>query len=78
MKTLIGSLNVLAGNIFAYQLFVEKVRTWLLLKKGDEKSRKKNAVKARNWRDDQTAPLCEILVDSMNGFFHEMIHSADC
>ena len=32
--TLIGNSNVLAGNIFVYQLFVEKVHTYVLLKNG--------------------------------------------
>ena len=29
---------------------------------------KKNAVKARNWTDDETSLLCEIFVDPVNGF----------
>ena len=34
-----GNFNVLVGNIYVYQFFVEKGRTYLLLKKGDKKSR---------------------------------------
>ena len=49
MKTFTGNLNVLAGNIFAYQLLVEKVRTYLLLKNGDKKNRKKMLLK--RWQD---------------------------
>ena len=66
MKTLTRNSNILAGNIFAYQ-FVEKFCTYLLLKNANKKSREKNAVKTRNWTDDDKTLLCEILVDPMNG-----------
>ena len=33
----------------------------------NKKSREKNAVKTRNWADDDKTLLCEILVDPMNG-----------
>ena len=68
LKTLIRNSNISAGNIFVYQLFVEKVRTYLLLKNGDQKIRYKNTAKTRNWTDDETALLCEILVDPVNEF----------
>lgn len=68
MKTSIRTSNVFAGNIFVYQLFVENVCTYLLLKNGNKKSREKKAVKKRNWTDDEKTFLCEILVDPMNEF----------
>ena len=34
--------------------------------------KKKNAVNARNWMDNETALLCEILVDPMNGFLQTL------
>ena len=33
----------------------------------NKKSREKNAVKMRNWTDDDKTLLCEILVDPMTG-----------
>ena len=66
MKTLITNSNILAGNIFVYQLFVEKVSTYLLLKNSEVKSREKNAIKIKIWTDDEKTVLCEILVDLMN------------
>ena len=68
MKTLIRYSDILTGNIFLYQLFVEKVRTYLLLKNGDKKIRQKNAVKTKNWTDDETALFSEIWVDPINEF----------
>ena len=66
MKTLITNSNILAGNIFVYQLFVEKVCTYPLLKNSEVKSREKNAIKIKIWTDDEKTVLCEILVDLMN------------
>ena len=36
----------------------------------------KNAAKARNWTDDETACLCEILVDPINGFLQTFEYKA--
>ena len=66
MKILIRNSNILPGHIFVYQLFVEKVCTYLLLKNGNKKSREENAVETRNWTDDKKSLLCEIWVDPMN------------
>ena len=57
-----------SGKQFVYQLFVEKVCTYLLLKNGDKKSQQKSDVKKRNWTYDETAALCKISVDLMNKF----------
>ena len=72
MKTLIGNSDVLAENIFVYQLLVEKVPTYLLSKNDDEKSRLKSGIKVRNWAGDETALLSEILMDPMNGFLQTL------
>ena len=61
-------MNILVENIFVYQLFIEKVPTYLLLKNGDKKSNKKNAIKTRNHVDDEKTLLCEILVDPVKEF----------
>ena len=36
------------------------------------KSDKKIVLKARNWTDDETVILCEILADTMNRFLHTL------
>ena len=75
MKILIGNSDVLAENIFVYQLLVEKVCTYLLSKNDDEKSRLKNGIKARNWAGDETALLSEILMDPMIDSIDPMMDS---
>ena len=36
----------------------------------------KNAAKARNWTDDETGRLCEILVDPINEFLQTFEYKA--
>ena len=56
-----------SGNTFVYQFFVGQSSHLPII----EKWRRKNlinAVKANNWTDVETAPLCEITVSNGFGF----------
>ena len=51
MKILITNSNILAESVFVYQLSVEKVCAYLLLKNGDKKSREKTEKLGEWWEN---------------------------